>query len=168
MIWWLIIVTVFAVLAFLLTAPIVVDIHSREARYEIRFGSVIRLRIVPTESQIRLCLSVFGLSFSYDPFRANVGSTRRKDEGKRRNTWRPRLSAADALRKAKQFVQSVEVRWLEADLDTDDYIANAILFPIAYFGSADNRRLRINFEGTISLRLRLVTTGSRIVAAILT
>lgn len=168
MIWWLLLGFGFLVVSFLLTAPIVLELNSDESRYEFRMGSAIRLRVIRPESQVLLCLSVFGIRFTFDPRNKRTADSKNKDAAKHKKGWRPKLTPTDLLRKFKQLIRVVEVQWFEADLDTDDFATNALLFPIAYFASKDQRQIRINFQGTNSLRLQLVTTGSRLLAAVLT
>ncbi len=158
----------FSIAAFVLTAPIVLDVNSTDNRYELRMGGVIALRAMIVESRLALRLGILLWSFNLGPFRRKAAKPIEEKAAKPKKRWRPKLSASDVLRKARQLPAAFDLRFLDADIDTNDFALNALLVPAAYFGSGGSRRLRINFHGNVMVRMRLVTTGSRLAAALLT
>lgn len=167
MIWWIIAFVLLGLLTFIVAAPISLEIDSVRRKYRIAIGGILSLHVVIVESQLILRLRVFGLPIDIEPSMpkrkpavAKTGAPKQKK--------RLHLSPSDVLRKARQFPAAFDLTRFELDLDTGDFALNAILFPIAYRLSDGARRVQINFQGTSTLRMRLVTTSSRLAAALLT
>ena len=70
-------------------------------------------------------------------------------------------------KKIKPLLKSFQVRKFFVNIDTNDYVWNAYLFPIFYFLKNKNRQLHINFQGNVEVLLEIQNRPIRILWALI-
>jgi len=66
-----------------------------------------------------------------------------------------------------QLLKTFKVRQFRLELDTDDYVINAYLYPLFYLVSRPQRQLSVNFEGRTNLALQIENRLSRMAGVFL-
>ena len=157
MIWIIIISFLLALLLWLLLGPVILFLNTEAKRYHMALPGIIKLAVVPTEEIFHIRGWIFFIPFTYHPFKAGKKKQKEKADKPPKKKKTPRISGN--VNMMIDAVQSIRIRKLYLDLDTDDFILNAWLVPVFSYVNSDNIRMRVNFEGTASLlldmRLRL-------------
>lgn len=80
-----------------------------------------------------------------------------KKKRKKKKRKRSRLKAFSSRAMLKACAKSFSLKRVNLDVDTDDFVLNAYLFPLAVLASNQekNRRLHINFEGVVILQIEM-------------
>ena len=84
---------------------------------------------------------------------------RKKEKKKKRkfNFWK----------KHKPLLKAIQVKQFYLNIDTDDYIWNAYLYPISNLLSNQKRQLKINFQGDFEILLEVQSRPIQILYALL-
>lgn len=129
----------------LLLLPLEVEMDSERQIYQVGVGRLLYFQLAPSNEEWRWGVSVMGwkksYGFSFAPFRRHAGLA----QTTRMRKWKVRPAAA--WRKVRRLAKSFRIRRLRVDIDTDDFMLNAYLYPVFRLLNRSGRRLAINFEG---------------------
>jgi hypothetical protein len=155
-------------LAWILFARIDFRVDTRAGIYRVSFGKFIAVFYSPEEKNF--ILTVFGwkrlLKPAY-PIKAKPGAEELPGEKQVRAKKKP-IPFRKLLRKMRAVLRSFHVTRFELDLDTDDVVMDAYLYPLFFLLSGKRSRLLIRFDGQSSLVLEANIRIVRIVRAMLT
>jgi len=144
MIWAIVGFILLALMVGFLLIPVAIEINSETGVYEFRLGGWMRYR------------------FSAEKFLAPSGG--KKKPGKKRRRY---FRFLRSWKKIRRLLASFEVRRFRLLVDTDDYILNAYLYPLAVFLSGKNRYLAVNFNGLNAVDILITNRMWRIVWALI-
>ena len=139
-------------LIWIVFTPIVVEINSDSARYEVRQRGILFMRFNP--HKVKWELRLLGINIPLrkteekKPKTQKLERSEKKKKGFHRsaNTWRFLI---------QRGLMSLRLRKLWIDIDTDDVVLNAQLVPLVYFLSRGPVKLSTNYNGRVSLQLLL-------------
>lgn len=157
-----------ALLAWVLIAPLQLQIDTTTGRYQIEWKSIGYGRLItrPTVIAIRLKLLFWQKEW---PLQALVGGRSKRTE-RPTDTEKPtRKTKKDRAPRfnVRALLRTFQLKQLRLHLDTDDFILNSYLFPIFYFLSGRNRDFKINYEGEASLQMVVENRLYRVLWAML-
>ena len=144
----------FLILAFLLLTPFEIQIDTLTGNYRLRWRGIASARLAGEADEPLLRLWLMGWRKELSLWDLAVSSGKREErepKSRKKEGWkRPRwLTWRFALR----LLQTFRVKIFRLQIDSDDYVLNAWLFPLFYRFSAGRRQLNINFSGRNELEL---------------
>ena len=153
-------------LIVLLFSPMILYINSESELYYFQITGLIRIRLLFQDDIIKLKVTLFFIPFGVDPSRWMQGKER-KDEKK------PGKKSQKTLKKRKRHffkkmklfgdygmkvIKSFSIRQLRLNFDTNDFVLNAKLIPLATCinNEHENILITINFfeQNLIILKIR--------------
>lgn len=167
--WWLLLFFLFGVLAWMLFAPISLEIDSESKLYQLEWKGIGNLQFDLLDDELVLHFKVWFWEKKYYPLRAKKSTKAPKKETpkKKKTKSKPFLSLKKIRKKSSRLIKSFRLIHCHLHLDTDDYIRNSYWYPLFYFLSTPNRQLRINFQGDNRLKLKIENRLAKILYAIL-
>jgi hypothetical protein len=127
------------VVGWILVVPIHLVIDTDRSEYMIRQAGVFSVRVNPGRERL-LDMKVAG--FRIDPVVPRKKDTRHREEKKSTkrsfNSW---------VYLPQRIIKSFTIERFVIDVDTDDYVLNANLFPLFQFASDGVYSLNVNFSG---------------------
>jgi len=128
-------------------------INSEEGIYRISLNRYIKLVILWVKEEIVLQTQLFLFEKKFYPMRPSEKNKKPVTEkGKKSKTSIKTFSPNKAkFRLVINMIKTFKVKELKVSVDTDNYIANAYLFPFFYRLSNGNRQLKINYNGDMKL-----------------
>jgi hypothetical protein len=160
------------VLWFLL-APVVVVIDSLREDYRVEIRSIGGVWFLPQEDwKVHFRIFFFQKDyFLFKPRKKKVEAPgKKKEKKKQKGRTFFKMKPRTLLRKGRRVLNTFKIRRCKLDLDTDDYVANAYLYPIfTGIKAVTHNRLdtSINFRGEVILQVRVVNCLGRMVWAAL-
>lgn len=128
----------------LLLVPIQIYINTANNQYYLQLKGVARANLEgDTEEVIRIKLKVFFTNFYFYPLK-KIGAAKPK-KLKKSTVKKPKKGIP--VKKIRRVLNSFKVKELFVDIDTDDYISNAKLYPVFAFLNYYRGGFNINFEG---------------------
>lgn len=168
MIGWILLGLFLLLIALILAAPLVLRINTAEDEYRVSwwwFGSG-QLRL---EGSPRLEWTLLGFHRSI-PLAFPAAAAKKPTAGeteKPRKASRRKMTVTRILRKARRILASFRIKRLRADIDTDDFITNAYLYPALFLVDRGRGNIRVNFVGKNELDLEVQNRVSRILWALI-
>lgn len=145
---------------WLLLAPITININTWENDYSVRIWGLggASFLLMGDDPIVRMHVFFWQKDFylleAKKPLKKPVKKARK---GSKKFKWSVIL----------QLLKTFKVRQFRLELDTDDYVTNAYLYPIFYLASRPQRQLSVNFEGRTNLALQIENRLSRIAGVFL-
>lgn len=150
-------------LGWLLIAPLVIVIDTTRKRYMLQWRGLMTARLL-ADGYIRLW--VVGWTKLIYPWGRLARKRRNQTEPKLpQRARRRRPSVQTIIGMSRMMVRTFRVRTFDVNLDTDDYLTNAYLYPVLGLLSGPGRRLRINFRGDVSVKLIIENRPYRLLIA---
>ncbi len=141
----IILLVVFAFLAFLLFTPIVLFIDTSTNQYFVQAKGVVKASILPDEKEfIKVRCKIFFYTFYFFPLRKRKKKIGEKSADTKKKKKKNRRFNA---RKIGEVLRSFRLKRLELQLDTGDYVLNAKLVPVFVFLNYKLGNFAINFQG---------------------
>jgi hypothetical protein len=154
---------VLAVIIFILVTPLILEIDTTTDIYRLQLVAIASVQVVFVDGLPQFRIWVLGWHKQIDPVRIKGYKKNKKKETSRRN--KRNRSAARIWQKVRAVLRSFTVQYFEMDIDTDDYAANAVLYPIALAVSGQRTFIRINFDGRTSLKCKITNCIGKILFA---
>lgn len=153
----LIIGVLIIIFSWLLFSPLYLQIDTRRNEYALRWVGIAEANLIPLNDDVllRLRLPFWRKDFSIIKF--FVQPTKNKQERTRKAT--PKQQSKTNWRFFWNFFQrilkSFRVHYFKVELDTDDYVMNAYLYPVCHFLNSPDYSVSINFQGRNQCWLRV-------------
>jgi hypothetical protein len=172
MIWIIILGAFLLIFTFILFAPLQLKIDSKLGVYHIDWGGIIEGNFIPDHDnllQSKLKLRILFWSRSIKPFLHRGKSVKKKrskkdiSEASKKKKWK--IPFKHPIRKIRAILNSFQIKDFEMNVDTDDYVMNAYLYPVFHLFSSKYRHLKINYEGKLELRFWVKNSGARLLYA---
>ena len=155
-----------AIVLFLLITPIVLEVDSERGKYQVCYRGIGSCNAVIVGGRLLFILHLLGWKKTIDPFAPRINKN--KPEKPKRSKTRRRMTPSKMLRKARAVLRSFRVQYFYVDVDTDNYVTNAWLYPIAMLGrSSGGPWIHINFSGETVVRLRIQNSVGRMLYAVI-
>jgi hypothetical protein len=160
------------VLAYLLWAPMVIEIDTRRRWYGVHYGPALDAQLFLEHlADPSLVVRFLRWRWRWPLLTKRILSpTRKADPSTRPSRWtslfqrRRRLT----LPKILKLLRTFRVRRFDLLLDTDDYVLNAQLYPVSTFLTFRGWPVTVNFLHQNELTLRIENRMSRIMWALIT
>lgn len=155
-----------ALLAYLLTAPLRLEIDTSKGVLRVRFHALAGARLNATGNSLVLQWNILGIHKDLDLL--SILTEQKKDSDRARLEKRRKNSPSIPFRKILAIIRSFKVRKFSLYIDTGDMELNGQLFPLlAGAGWFIHRDMRINFNGKNELVLDIENNALRVMRAYL-
>jgi hypothetical protein len=151
-----------ALIAAFLLLPVEVEANSEKAVYRAGIRSIVDIRLLPESEGWKWGLRIGWWKREY---RVGFSTERKPPKPRKKRKWRPHPAAA--WRKGRRLLGSFRVRRFIINIDTDDFILNAYLYPIFTLLNGKNRRLAVNFEGRTVVDVFLTNRVWKVIWAVI-
>lgn len=147
---------------WLLIEPIIIKIDTIHDEYYIRWQHIGSVTLLFLNNDLFLRFRILFWQQDFYPLQAQKKDKKpkKKSNKKTAKSWK-----TFSWTRVKSIMRTFKVRYFKMELDTDDYVWNAYLYPLFYFANRSNRQLSINFEGRTNLQLQIENRLFRIVRA---
>lgn len=149
MLWLLFILSFFTLISWVLIAPILLIIDTKTGEYSLKWKGLGAICITSDFHLNWRLLFWKKTHYLFAPIeKSQVPKTQKtKKPQSKGSKWKPSLT------KIKHLSRTFKVKACSLNLDTDNYLWNAYLFPVFYFLNTPQRSLRINFKGEFQCQL---------------
>ena len=166
----LLFIVLLALFAWVLIAPLQLQIDTKSGLYQVQWKSIGHGRLVISPTALAIRLKVLFWQKEWPLQRLVGGRSKHREEHPPDDTKSPARKTKKA--RAPQFnvralLGTFQLKKFKLHLDTDDYVLNSYLFPIFYFLSGKNRELKINYNGELLLQMILENRLYRVLFALL-
>jgi hypothetical protein len=172
MVWLILIFILCIILSFLFFAPIQLKINSNTGQYLLNWGWILQGRLIPDIEEItksKIQFNIFFFPFDFYPLKKKRNKQMGKDEKKdipgKQKKDKKRIPFKHPIRRMWNLLRSFQVKVFDVNIDTDDYVANAYLFPAFQLLSRGKRHLQVNFEGKVEMQIWIQNNGIRVLRA---
>lgn len=152
------------IVGFILLTPLVLEVDTTNRVYRIRLRGIAASELIFPNGRLLFRIWVLGYHKEIDPFQAKKELPAPPSE--KRKKRRKRFTISTILRKPRAVLRSFTVKYLYINIDTDDYLWNAWLYPLIVPLSREGRTFRINFNGEVDMRLRIENRLGKILVAL--
>lgn len=145
---YLIIGILVVLLAGLMFSPLILQVDTYKNQYLLRWG-LGRVQFIPTGDDLMLRIGLGFWSHRFSLLRLLAKPPKKEQDpaakpekrkaGQNRKTW--------SLQRLMRLIRTFRVRYFRLDLDCDDFVTNAYLYPMFKALSTPTRLLTINFQG---------------------
>lgn len=157
-----IIILILGVLLFMLFIPIIIEINTIKKIYQIRISMIGSIDMMLSD-KITFQLKLLGIKKTFAPFDA----IRQQKEENTKSEIKTGEIKNISTKKLFSLIRSFKVKKIYVNIDTKDYIQNALLFPLFFLLNTKNRQLTINYFGRNELILVIENNIYRILQAFL-
>lgn len=168
MIWWILLILFLMVLSWLLFAPVRLYINTSEAAYQLTYGPVLGVYLVPqgfiTDWRIRFKVLFFKFSFRIgDMGQKRMEKKKRKKEIKKDRKTQKKRSPRKLFQMMRRILKTFEIQVCRLEIDTGDVMWNAYLFPVsALLNRRKNIDINVNYDSRNSLEFLLENRAYRL------
>lgn len=162
----IILLVLLSVVTWLLLAPISVNVNTWNNDFSIKWTGIARASLGLKENELLIRLRVFFWRKDFFPLRASPKKPDKPKKPKPQKAKRSRWQQF-SMKRVRKLMRAIRVRQFRFELDTDDYVTNAYLYPVAHFLSSPTRQLSVNFEGRTNLLLQIEIRLIRVIGAML-
>jgi hypothetical protein len=142
-------------------------IDSPHNRYQLRWGRWIRAGLVAASDGWRVQLWILGWRRSYSMLTLLRRRTKSPTQDRTRKKQPRKSGSTFSWVRLRKLLASFRVRHCRVDIDTDDVIWNAYLFPVSYFLQRAHYPVYVNYEGRIEVELLVENRPIWIIRALL-
>ena len=152
-------------LGWLLFTPITLKINTIRDQYALYIWGLGRANLLLTEDDlsVRVKIAWWSKNFSLFPSPKDKMKKEKPTKAKRKKDRKKKFPFAKVIR----LIKTCKVKYFRLDLDTDNYIHNAYLFPILYFLNGPKKSVNINFLGRNECQLEVSNRVAKILLAFL-
>lgn len=141
-----------AVVAWVLVAPISILADTYRNQYYLSFGGIGKAEVIPLPDDILIRLRVAFWDKDLYPLHPSPKKKEKKktkpEEDKKRKKKR-----AIPFRRIIKVLRSFNIEYFRLEVDTNDHIWNAYLWPLVYGIKPLSRHVSVNFQGRNECRL---------------
>ncbi len=157
----IILIAFLLILTWFLTAPLQLRCDSDRGELALRWRGLGSSRLLLAEADLLIEIQILFLRKSWSLLARST--TKKQKKTKKKRKFKPTL----APKKIKRLLGALQIKELQLDLDTDDYLINSYLFPVFHYFQSKGKHLRINYQGRCYFRLIIETRGYRILRALI-
>lgn len=141
----LVLFLVFVVWILLAEISIVADTYRNE--YHVSFGGISKAELIPLPGDLLIRLHFAFWEKDLYPLHPSVGKEKKKPEPDRKS------KKGFPFRRIIKVLKSFHIKYFQLEVDTEDFIWNAYLWPVVYGVKPLRRHVYVNFQGRNECRL---------------
>jgi hypothetical protein len=169
-IFWIILSILLAVVGFLLVAPLELTLDSERGYYRFAYRGLASGVLLWSGSVQKWVLRVWVLGWRkewgfWDLITQPSSSKSTEKKVAKKPKKRKRRTPSHLARRLYRVWKALEVRRCFIDIDTDDYLLNAWLFPVFTVLGGRRGRMRINYEGRAAIDLQVIGRPWKLILA---
>ncbi|MCO6478132.1 MAG: hypothetical protein J5I94_15990 [Phaeodactylibacter sp.] len=138
-------------LLWVLLAQISILADTYRNEYYLSFGGVGKAELVPLPDDILIRVRFAFLTKEFYPL--HFSPEKKKKKAKAEKPEKRKREKAFPFRRAIRLLKSFNIKYFRLEVDTDDYIWNAYLWPVVYWIRPLRRHINVNFQGRNECRL---------------
>lgn len=169
MVWWILLILLLILIAWLLIAPLELIIDSSRERYLLSYRGLVKaVALADHKEVLSLKISLLGWPLRTYPLRylwekrdKQKKDIRESPEKRKGKPWRP------SRNQIRSLFNAISIKQLKIDLDTGDWTTNAKLFPVFFWMNRIRGEWQVNFEHRNAIGLHLHTRPYRLINAML-
>jgi len=157
-----------ALVVYLLFVPLVLYLDTFSNQYYVQIRGLVKANIEADKDEIvKVKMRLLFMHFEFYPLKKMGKSRKKKSSKKRRN--QPKKRSRRFLRKKKiwRLAKSFKVKHFFVNIDTDNFVANAQLYPAFSWVNHWGGQVYVNFQGQNQLRVDLRNRPIYIIKAII-
>lgn len=140
-----------AVVVWVLAAPFSILADTYRNEYYLSFGGIGKAELIPLPGDILIRLKVAFWKKDFYPLHPSKPKKRESPEAEKEK--KSRKKGTVPFRRIINVLKSFHIKHFRLEIDTDDYIRNAYLWPAVYGIKPLRRHVSINFDGRNECRL---------------
>jgi hypothetical protein len=154
-----------ALLGWLLITPLKLIIHSTTNEYQLRWGWLFKamLILVNDELVVRIGVPFFHKDFFPLHPKPSRKSTQKTKSAKKRRKKSASKNSRKTFKLIRAVLRSFHIRQFRLNIDTDNYITNAYLYPLFYFLNMRNGSWQVNYDGRFEFDLEMDNRPIRLI-----
>ncbi len=144
-------------LIWLVLLPIRLVIHTDSNVYRLEWGELVGAQVIPLSDDLKIRMRFPFFHKDFYPLRPDTGAMEKEkpaEQKEKKKKKRRQLKKAFPI--IKSVLRSFYVKQFKLELDTDDYLTNAYLFPLFYFLNKTKGEWNINYNGRFALDLEII------------
>ncbi len=138
-------------LLWVLLAQISILADTYRNEYYLSFGRAAKAELVPLPDDILIRLRFAFLTKEFYPLHFSPG--KKKKKAKPEKPRKRKRKKAFPFHRALRVLKSFNIKYFRLEVDTDNYLWNAYLWPVVYWIRPLGRHVSINFQGRNECRL---------------
>jgi len=154
MIFLYIIIAILVFLTILLLFPIIVKIDSIRGIYRLEWKHIFSADFLFINEEPIARLKFFFLKKDFELLKIK-SKKKNASKPKKKKSPKEKISTQNLIKKFKKVIKTIEVKQFYFNIDTNDYIWNAYLYPIFFFLKKENKAVHINYQGDVELLLNI-------------
>ena len=147
---------------WLIVAPVEVEVDSEKELFMIRYRSIGRVYLETVNGHFVLRCRILLFRWEYDFNATGDEKIPRKQRIPAQHRSGTHKAPAIRMKKIIAVLRSTEIKKFHLDIDTDDHVRNAILFPAGYLLSTPHHGIEFNFNGKNSIQLLIIMVPVKI------
>ncbi len=147
-------VSIVIMLGLILYCPLQVIIHSKSNEFRIKWGSLLSVWFIPAASDLKIRIKLLTFQKDLDILSIFLSSKSKpkSQKNKRRGSFK---ALKNTLPIIYQSLRSFRIKQYQLELDTDNFVINAYLFPLFHFLNKGKGKWHINYNGVTELDLEM-------------
>lgn len=153
-------------LAWVLASPFLLIVDTRENLYIVRWLGFVQASLVPVQDDLLCRIRLLFWQRDFSLIRLFATQKKQPHKTTQKSTLsRPKKSKwRFTITRLRRLLNTFRVRYFHWELDTDDFVANAYLYPLCRVLNTPTRYVAINFEGRNHCAFRI---ENRVIAVLI-
>lgn len=152
-------------ITLLLLIPIYLKINSIRGICQLEWKNIFCANVLLQNDEPVVRLKVFFWKKEFNLLQMATSSQQKKT--KKKPSKPRRKMKFDFRKKLKRLRKAIRVNRFFLNIDTDDYLWNAYLYPVFFFLKKERRNVNINFQGDVEFILEIRSRPIQLLYAVL-
>ncbi len=147
------VILIILLLAWVMFTPFILRIDSESSKMSVQIRGLGTVSVHWSAFEPILTIHIWGIKKSFYPYRWTKKSAAK--EKKKEKTSKTIVSKRFTFHRLRRMFRTFEVQEFHLDLDTEDVILNAYLFPVFYFLNRGQYKVHINYNQRFLFRVKV-------------
>ena len=160
---------ILVIIAWILWGKVTLEIDSAQEKYQISGWGIFKggLSVADGRFSLYLRLPFYTKTFHAEDLLEKAWESKKKPEEKSEKPTKKRSKWKMSWSKIRKMMSSFQVKQLYINFDTDDFVLNGLLYPLAQWVRNNGQAVFINFNGERRINLKVENRLFRIARAYL-
>ena len=152
---------IIALLGWLVITPVQLILHSTTHEYKLKWGWLLKAQLILLSDDLLISIGLPFYRKDFYPLHPTPSSKsmqKPKKDKRKASKKGPRIP----LKTIKSILKTFKVRQFKLELDTDNYLTNAYLYPLFHYLDRGKGEWHINYNGRFELHLEMDNRPIRI------
>ncbi|MCB0567271.1 MAG: hypothetical protein KDD01_23125 [Phaeodactylibacter sp.] len=140
-----------ALVVWVLIAPLSLKADTYRNEYYLSWGGIGKAELISVADEIVIRLRIAFWKKDFYPL--HPSTAREKKKPKPKEEKKRKSQQTFPFRRAIKALKSFSIKYFRLEVDTDDFIWNAYLWPVVYWIEPLRRHVTVNFQGKNECRL---------------